>query len=387
MQHPLDQIPCICLNFTGQGLITWVNLSFCTATAYAAEEVLGRSLNEMVTLGTRIFFQTHFFPLIQLHGHAEEIFITLRSKDGKELPLVISTLRNNNGEFSMAGLLIHNRNRYEQEIIAAKKYAEQALAENKELVAAKAQLLVHTAALDNRLVLLQQQNQNLQQLSYSLTHTMQEPLRKLALFSSMLLEEEGHHPVVQKIYGLAQQHRELIAQLQQYLNIGLDKEVLEPVDLFALLKEIAIAYTAQGHQVLLPSRPMPLINGNTVLLKNLFQQLLDNAVRFCQPGKRVEVFIDAVSLQANAIKALNETYQYKTFLRVSVADAGIGFAPEHAEKIFSLFTKFQNGTPGHGMGLAICKKIIEWHKGSIKAEAPTGGGAVFHCFFPLGNEG
>lgn len=385
MPHPLDQVPCICLNCTGQGLITWVNHALCKKTGYAAEEVVGRNLSELVTLGTRIFLQTHFFPLIQLHGHAEEIFITLRSKEGADLPVIINTLRHDEGgEFSIAGLLVHNRNRYEQEIIAAKKYAEQALAENKELITAKAQLQQHAAELDSRLFLLQQQNKDLRQLSFSLTHTLQEPLRKLAVFSSVLLEQKVPEPaMVKKINALARHYRQLIAQLQHYLNIGLEQVAFVPIDLLQLLNKVAETYRGQGHEVHLPVQHLPLIEGHLPALTDLFGQLLSNAVRFRQPGKNAAIRIEAVSLQANAFRALPSNYHYKNYLRVSVADEGIGFGQEHADKIFSLFTKFQPGTEGYGMGLAICKKIMEWHNGSITADGTPGKGAVISCFFPL----
>lgn len=384
MEESLNTAPCVLLNFTNEGWITGVNRTTCEALKYSREALLQKNINEVVTLATRIFFQTHFFPLLRLHGHAEEIYITLLTNEGQELPVIISVATAAPLQYLAAGIVIVNRNKYESEIIAAKKYAEQALAENKELLQAKTQLQQHAAELDRQLVLLQQQNENLRQLSFSLTHTVQEPLRKIALFSSMFTEGSvANNEMLQKVSRLAVHIRQLFVQLQRYLHLGLEESEIETIHLTPLLHEVAKPVLEEGHRVQLVLSGSLSIQGQQALLLQLFQELLRNAVAFRKKGGIAQILIEAVVIKANSFRMLKENYRYTDLLKVSLADKGIGFPADQSEQVFGLFTKLDPTTTGYGMGLPLCKKIMELHQGYITAEAGENKGTVINCFFPM----
>lgn len=386
MQYSFDDAPCLFFAFTDEGLVTAVNTPLCEATGYAKGELVGRNVSQWVTMGTRIFFQTHFFPLLRLKGRAEEIFITLRCKDGGELPVMINVKRTGpDAELIAVGIVIVNRSKYEEGIIAAKKYAETALAENKELQAARAQALQHAEELDEKLITLQQQNENLLQLNWTLAHTMQEPLRKMAIFTSKLLSTQPANPetVLKKINALAVTLQQQFVQLQRYVQMGLQEEEMKAVALQPFVEAVAKPFVQEGHRIDVGLHDCPAIKAHPDQLQTLMYELLANAVRFRKPPAEAEVRIRATVVQANAFRAVKEKYQYADYLKLSVADAGIGFAPQHRERVFHLFTRLDPQSDGFGMGLALCKKIMELHKGFMLAETGDEKETVFSCFFPL----
>lgn len=389
MQPPFDEAPCLFLSFTDEGLITAVNKTACLTTGYQSNELIGQNISRIVTLGTRIFFQTHFFPLLRLEGHAEEIFITLRCKNTSELPLMMNVKRSvQTAELIAIGIVIINRNKYEEGILAAKEYAEKALAENKELQEAKAQLLQHAEQLDGQLIMLRQQNENLVQLNWTLTHTMQEPLRKISLFTSKLLSTHHANPevVLKKINTLAFTLQQQFVQLQRYVQMSLIEEEMAAVALQPLIEAVAKPFVQEGHRIDIRLQDCPPIEAQPEHIQMLAYQLLSNAVKFRKPSTQAQVVVSGTVVQANAFRMVKEKYQYANYLKVSFADAGISFAPQHREKIFHLFTRLAPQTEGFGMGLALCKKIMELHKGFILAEAGEEKQTVFGCFFPVREE-
>src|SRR4051812_22487006 len=112
MPDRLDELPCIYFSSTGNDVLTEANDAACRYLGYSAEELIGRKLEAIFTLSTRIFQQTHLFPLLQMQGHAEEIYITLLTKDGEHLPVLINGERKEReGEMvtRFAGIVVSKR--------------------------------------------------------------------------------------------------------------------------------------------------------------------------------------------------------------------------------------------------------------------------------------
>lgn len=386
MQHYLDEAPCLAFAFTDEGRITAANNTLCRTTGYQHSEVVGSNISRLVSLGTRIFFQTHLFPLLRLEGHAEEIFITVRCKDGSDLPVMMNVKQVEGGtELIVVGIVIVNRNKYEEGIIAAKKYAEAALAENKDLQQAKAQALQHAAQLDEQLGLLQQQNENLSGVAWTLTHTMQEPLRKISLFTSKLLATTpvDTTPLLQKINAASVMLQQQFVALQRYVQMEWREEELQPVALQLLFANAAQPFVEEGHAIALRLQNCPAVYAQPALLQTLAHELFSNAIKFRKPSTQAQVVVTGTVVQANAFRQMKEKYQYANYLKVSFTDAGIGFAPQHRERLFQLFTRLTPRADGLGMGLAFCKKIMELHRGFMLAETSDAIKTVFSCFFPM----
>jgi signal transduction histidine kinase len=128
---------------------------------------------------------------------------------------------------------------------------------------------------------------------------------------------------------------------------------------------------------------MPSLKGYPALLSLLFHHLIDNAIKFHQGEQKIIIHIKCEEQEGRLIKN-RSAIPGKRYYLVSIIDNGHGFSPAHAEDIFNMFYRIP-GTPNHkgsGMGLAICKKIMDIHGGFILAEGIEGNGASFTCYFP-----
>ena len=375
MQNSFEDIPCVYFSSSADGYIIEANESMCYSLGYSRDELVGRKLESILTLATRIFQQTHFFPLLQLKGHAEEIYITLRSKEGEDVPVLTNAVRKEqDGQvlIHFAGITVTKRKKFEDEIIAAKKAAEKALNENITLKAAQAELQKHAEELDRQIALVNHQNVELKQFSHVATHTLQESLRKLLFSTSQIFKTEDKKEVTvgQKIRRAAEEMSEKLKGLQQYVWLTNDEFKFEEVDI-RLEMETArkqLELEIPDVSIMLEAEAIPAIEGNSEQLQVLFKELFLNAIRFRKPGNVANVKIYASTLLLNKFRQLADKYSYAEFVKLQIQDSGIGFDDNYGEQAFDLFRKLHDEKSGQGIGL-VGKKIVENHNGSISIES------------------
>ncbi|MBW3656400.1 MAG: PAS domain-containing sensor histidine kinase, partial [Gemmatimonadetes bacterium] len=127
----LDQAPCGFASFADDGTITAANATLAAMLGYGPGELRGRRIESLMGVGTRIFYQTHFFPLVRLHGHAEEIFLLLRGKDGGDVGVLANAVRRERGGAwanDCVFMQVNERRKFEDELLRARREAEQARA-------------------------------------------------------------------------------------------------------------------------------------------------------------------------------------------------------------------------------------------------------------------
>src|SRR5205085_414577 len=149
----LVQAPCGIFSMTEDGVITMANPYCCKMLEYEEDELKGINISDLLSISGKIFYQTHLYPIIKLHQHAEEIFLNLRSKSKKDIPLVLNAVEIQADESTnivCSFVPLFNRRRYEDEILLAKKKAEAALEKNEELEKVKSQLELQQKALDKQ---------------------------------------------------------------------------------------------------------------------------------------------------------------------------------------------------------------------------------------------
>src|SRR5688572_14738570 len=149
----LDSAPCGFLSFDDKGVITAINQTLLDWLGYRRDELVGRSIETIFTLSTRIFYQTHLFPLLKLHSKADEIFISLVTKDRQDVPVLSNSVRRVNGHdhINQTVLIpIYQRRKFEDELLQARNLAEQALKENNNLAALTKDLEQRTRELDGQ---------------------------------------------------------------------------------------------------------------------------------------------------------------------------------------------------------------------------------------------
>ena len=150
MEDLLDTAPCGYFSFFDDGSVNVVNNTVCRLLGYEKNELEGKNVETIFTIPTRIFCQTHFFPLVKMQGHAEEIFLSLLTRTREYLPILLNAKRvaNDIPYTACAFIVVPNRKKFEDELVAARNTAEKALAENSELITARAELQQHMEKLD-----------------------------------------------------------------------------------------------------------------------------------------------------------------------------------------------------------------------------------------------
>lgn len=221
-------------------------------------------------------------------------------------------------------------------------------------------------------------NRELEQFTAIVSHDLKEPVRTVRSFLHLMdqhLDQQKFDlmkPSIGKGIQAAQRMHDLIDNLLHYAQIskiGLHRQKLKVEEVIGeAIQNLNDAVEQSGAQIRVDS-DVPFIYGDRVQLVQLFQNLLANAVKFTKgsaPEVRVKAWMEDGSV------------------RFVVEDNGIGISPENLEKIFEIFRRlhFVNQYPGNGVGLAVCKKVVERHRGKIWAESVQGNGASFHIVLP-----
>ena len=231
---------------------------------------------------------------------------------------------------------------------------------------------------------LQRSNDDLQQFAHVASHDLKEPIRKIKTFTGRLeehldgsLDEIGSR-YIERIHAATNRMFNMIDGVLTYsstTNVSTQKPEL--VDLKEIMKSIEsdLDVALQKTGATLQYTNLPQLEGAPVLLYQLFYNLINNANKFVQAGISPMIRIESETF----LEAGNR------FARITVQDNGIGFKPEHAEKIFETFTRLNSKDKyeGTGLGLSLCKKIVERHGGIILASGTPDNGATFTITLPL----
>ena len=238
---------------------------------------------------------------------------------------------------------------------------------------------------------LELQNRELQQFAYAAAHDLKEPLRKVQFYYSAI-ENDGVDNLSEKqrLYlarsaEAAGRMQRLIEDLLEFTRAAEAASQLETVNLNAVMAEVISFFQDSIDEVggTVVVSALPQVRGIPFQIRQVFVNLVSNAVKYRDQSRplRIEVTGSEVS---NPGLGESDEYLPTPFLRIGVKDNGIGFSPEHAERIFDMFERLhgRDAFEGTGIGLAICRKIMGNHKGYIRAQGRPGEGAVFEVFFP-----
>jgi sigma-B regulation protein RsbU (phosphoserine phosphatase) len=389
MDAALRTAPCYYFSCREDGTLLDVNDALYTRLGYSRPELEEKKADTLFTIATRIFFQTHLGPMLKMQGQASEIFISLQTKEGDSVPVLVNAKRSEGeGETSLAfvGIEVQNRKRFEDELINARKLAEDALQDNTALATTKQELETRLSELDYQISLVSKQNNELRQLNKVITHDLQEPLRKLSVFSNLVLNPSPNFPlqtIGEKLQVALSHMRLIVSGLQQYM--WLTDTMLQPaiVDIAQLVEDIKEQLQDEH-----PSTSLLFevfcehpVFADEAQIKILLYQLLSNVVRFRKEGNVARARISGIGLMLNKYKAIEGKYKYAQFTRLQVTDEGLGFNNDYHEKAFELFKRL-HAESGIGIGLALCRKIADNHGGSISISSQEGIGSVVTVLFP-----
>lgn len=326
--------------------ILHANRKVTAISGFSAEEIAGKNLETLFSAHQPGAF-AQIWDKVKEHGHWQGEVLH-QGKGGRDYPawMNVSGVKGDDGKTTHYVVEFSDITRY--------KEAQEALRRRTEELA--------------------RSNQELEQFAYVASHDLQEPLRMVASFTQLLarryqgkLGEDADEFIHYAVDG-ATRMQSLINDLLAYSRVGTHAKPFEPTDaklaLERALRNLKLVIGESGAEIM--HEPLPTVLADLSQLTQLFQNLIGNAVKF-RGGEAPRIQISAVS-------------QEKEWL-FEVRDNGIGIAPESAERIFVIFQRLhaKEEYPGTGIGLAVCKKIVERHGGRIWVESEPGSGAAF-CF-------
>ncbi|MGB8116327.1 MAG: PAS domain S-box protein [Candidatus Sulfotelmatobacter sp.] len=325
---------------------------------YSAIEALGRSMRMLLPAGGADE-EADILARIR-RGESVNHFDTVRVRnDGRrvDVSVAISPIKDAHGMIIGASNIARD--------ITERKRAETQLAAQAEELARQADELARS-------------NADLEQFAYVASHDLQEPLRMVAAYTQLLSErysgklDENADKFIGYAREGAMRMQVLIQDLLAFSRVGRKEDALVDVDCNAVIDEVrlALASAIQESGAVITCGDLPNVCADRTQVAQLLQNLIGNAIKF--RGEKVP---------AISVRAENKDQQWL----FSVTDNGIGIAPEFSENVFVIFQRLhaRSEYPGNGIGLAICKKIVERYGGKIWVESESGTGSTFRFTMPI----
>ncbi|HZB95435.1 MAG TPA: PAS domain-containing sensor histidine kinase [Herpetosiphonaceae bacterium] len=354
-----EHAPCGYVSTLLDGTFAKVNQTFLDWTGYQRLELLaGKRFQDLLTVGGKIFYETHFAPLLHMQGFVNEIAFDLVCRDGHRLPVLINSVQKRDvfGTPVLNRTTIfdaRDRRKYERELQRARKEAEEALhLRDQFLSLASHELKTPLTSILGNLQLLQRRVDKEKILNVRDQHTLQ------------------------TIAGQMNRLNKMVHSLFDISRIEAGQLTIERgrVDVRALVSRVVdeIQPTLDGREIeMQASIQSAVIQGDELRLEQVFQNLIQNALKYSPPAAPVWVAVDECG----------------SHVCVEVHDQGIGIPQEALPHLFERFYRAANAQEGRvggiGIGLYVVKEIVELHGGHVTVESTEGQGSTFTVYLPL----
>jgi PAS domain S-box-containing protein len=423
----LDRAPCGFLSFHDDGRIRLVNATLLQMLDYTGENLEGRHIETLLTVGTRIFYQTHWFPLLRMHGRAEEIFLLLRSRQGEQVGVLANAARRGSGDsafYDCVFMQVRERQKYEEELLRARRAADQArdevtaqkraLEETNRLLAAQAEelelqqqqlheqtveleltgeelrasndeLLERTEELNRLRVVAEDANRAKSEFLAVMSHELRTPLNAISGYAD-LIDMGIHGPVTDAQHDALERIKRSQLHLLRLINEVLNLARIEAGHIDYDIEDVALAKLVQDVMPMvepqLAAKRLTLetaVAGSAIAVadrekvQQIVLNLLSNAIKFTPAGGRITVRT-----------ATRDEVPDTVFLAVS--DTGIGIAPNKLAAVFEPFVQVDvsrtTRKEGTGLGLAISRDLARGMGGDLRARSTEGAGSTFTLSLP-----
>jgi signal transduction histidine kinase len=359
---------------------------------YGRDELQNRRVESILNIGSRIFYQTHFFPLVRLHGRAEEIFLLLRSKSGDDVATLCNAVRRQRGgEWITDCILMRvgERQKFEDALLRAKKAAEEAneLLERQamELEMSEQQLLEQGEELERQRTLAEEANRAKSAFLATMSHELRTPLNAIGGYVQ-LLELGIQGPITDKqadsLSCISRAQRHLLRLINDVLNLArIEAGRVEYNHAACNLKEMADAVLpmvepqlqSRGIRYSLDITPELTAYADHEKVQQILLNLLSNAIKFTPTNGSVTVTGFADGERGECV-------------RLVVRDTGVGIPAERLAQVFEPFVQVDDSharrAEGSGLGLAISRDLARGMGGNLTAESDVNVGSAFSLTLP-----
>jgi signal transduction histidine kinase len=433
----LNTAPCGFLSFGEDGRVTLANATLLDLLGCDLDQVTRQHVEQLLTVGSRIFYQTHWFPMLRLHGSAEEIYLMFRAADGTERGCLVNAVRHERDGVSAYDCIIirvREREKYEGELLRARRTAEQARADvearsreleeaNQQLEAQAAELEIQQHQLQEQALELQMRSEKLQHMNAELiarsdeaealrhaaeeasaakstflavmSHELRTPLNAVMGYAQLLaLGVRGpvNEDQVELLSRIERSGRHLLRLINEVLNLariesGVVEYTLSNIELRVVLAgTIAMVEPQMAQKQIEFERhiePGLLVHADSEKTEQILLNLLGNAVKFTPAGGRIELSAMSGSSARAQLPEVSEDS-----VVVGVSDSGPGI-PEHMqESVFEPFVQVDASrtrtAEGSGLGLAISRDLARGMGGDILLRSAMGAGSTFYLVLPAG---
>lgn len=354
MRDLMSNAPCGFVAFADDGTIVEVNQTLAALLAYTRVELLGWHVEKLLPPGGRIFYHTYLFPMLKVHQSVEEIYLALRTKDGRDIPMLLNGSRaERDGVFvsDCVCMRMIQRHEYEEQLLEARKLAE-------ESNAAKAKFLS------------------------MMSHDLRTPLTSIDGNAQLLALEPltpDQHESLDAIRDGCRLQLALINDILEFARLDSGHVKVNPASV--LVRDVvtrAVAFVRvqasdAGLTLAMDAGDWDVsVIADSNRLQQILLNLLTNAVKFTPAGGSISIGCDAGSGR----------------VRIRVRDTGIGIEPDALQRVFSPFVQLGAALPrpsvsrGVGLGLAISRDLARAMGGDVTAESDVGTGSVFTVDLP-----
>jgi PAS domain S-box-containing protein len=383
-----ENAPCGLLLTNTDGTIRRINATLARWLGYAADDLVDkRRIQDLLTMGGRVFHQTHWAPLLQIQGSVAEVKLEMRHSDGHSVPMLLNAICRSHDEaqyHELAFMVVNDRHKYERELLLARRNAEAALAARaeaeRELNASRDELRLANA-------LLWETDRKKDEFLATLAHELRNPLAPMRNVVEVLgLKSELDQQTrwaVDMIQRQLSHMTHLVDDLMEVSRITqgkleLRKQALSLADILRNAIEASRTIIDMSSHELIVALPdeTVVLSADPTRLTQVFQNLLNNAAKYTPAGGRI--WLSAERQGSDAV--------------VVVRDSGIGIPQEKLASVFNMFSQLapalERSQGGLGIGLALVRGLIELHAGSVTAHSDGPGcGSEFAVRLPLGAPG
>ena len=353
------------VNVTEDGIIVYTNSCFCELIGLPYEKVIGSFISDLIHPDSKAAFDRCFREA--LTGKCKgEIELEI---DARIIPVYIS-LTSLQPNLATVGIVISDLSETKKNEAVILQYQKDLEIKNLELL---------------------QSNSELASFAYLASHDLQEPLRKIGIFCGRILEMDADKfsqvtkDYFHRIMGASNRMQNLIIALLNYSRISTSEILLTESSLNRIAEEVKsdLHELIQEAKATIEISPLPKLKVIPLQFSQLFSNLIMNSLKYRKAGTNPVIKISAGLVQAAAIPEEGPSRDGQ-YWRIEIRDNGIGFDQQYADRIFELFQRLHGKSEyeGTGIGLAICKKIVQNHNGFISATGQPGAGAVFNIYLP-----